>query len=114
MDDDTNSKILKPFFDRGSRLVVNQSAVVEINLGELIENYLKEFWRYPGSLTVPPCSEGVTWSVFINPIRIPDKFIDKLRKNILALTSREPQPLEDRRIYRSFSPSTSRYSSNYY
>jgi len=28
------------------------------------------FWRYEGSLTVPPCSENVQWRIFDRPIRI--------------------------------------------
>ncbi|EPY80295.1 hypothetical protein CB1_000844021 [Camelus ferus] len=31
---------------------------------------LRDYWVYEGSLTVPPCSEGVTWILFRYPLTI--------------------------------------------
>ena len=35
----------------------------------------RPFVHYPGSLTTPPCSEGVDWFVFMQPIKVPDSQI---------------------------------------
>nr|XP_035924153.1 carbonic anhydrase-related protein isoform X2 [Halichoerus grypus] len=31
---------------------------------------LRDYWVYEGSLTIPPCSEGVTWILFRYPLTI--------------------------------------------
>lgn len=36
--------------------------------------------RYEGSLTTPPCTEGVSWNVLTTPIELSDAQIDQLRR----------------------------------
>ena len=60
------------------------------------------FYRYQGSLTVPPCTEGLTWTVFTEPIQLLDSEINKLRTNIMVKNYRYPEPVHDRIIYRNF------------
>lgn len=42
------------------------------NLAEFIpdESKLRNYYRYEGSLTVPPCTSGITWTVFDHKIPI--------------------------------------------
>ena len=52
-------------------------------------------WRYDGSLTTPPCSEGVKWFVLTKPITLSAEQIAKLRA-VLQANNRPVQPLNDR------------------
>uniref|UniRef100_A0A915DIN1 carbonic anhydrase n=1 Tax=Ditylenchus dipsaci TaxID=166011 RepID=A0A915DIN1_9BILA len=46
------------------------------------------FIRYMGSLTTEPCTEGVIWTVFAQPVLISQAQIDQLR----ALVDNSPTP----------------------
>lgn len=52
-------------------------------------------WRYDGSLTTPPCSEGVRWFVMQTPVRLSAEQIQRFRA-IIRGNSRPVQPLNDR------------------
>ena len=90
------------YFQAGAGLVkVNDSTVIRLKLSTLIGKNLDRFYRYSGSLTTPPCTEVVTWTVFRDPVVLPDSFIQGFR-NLYPKTFREPQPLYKRTVYRSF------------
>ncbi|CAF3991900.1 unnamed protein product, partial [Rotaria sordida] len=55
-----------------------------------------------GSLTTPPCTEGVIWTVFKTPIIFSENEIDGFRKNISLENYRSPQALYNRMVYRNF------------
>jgi carbonic anhydrase len=40
------------------------------------------FWTYSGSLTTPPCSEGVKWTVLKNPVNVSQATVDRFRSII--------------------------------
>lgn len=61
----------------------------------------KEHFRYSGSMTTPPCHEGVAWHVMATPIEAAAADIDKLAENMPPANSRGVQPLNGRLISRS-------------
>ncbi|CAH2285276.1 carbonic anhydrase-related [Pelobates cultripes] len=78
---------------------------------------LRDYWVYTGSLTMPPCSEGVTWILFRYPLTISQTQIEEFRRlrmhvkgadledgldGILADNFRPTQPLNDRTIRAAF------------
>lgn len=54
-----------------SRIGVTDSEGTHINVAELLPE-AKSFFTYTGSLTTPPCSEGVRWFVLTEPVAISD------------------------------------------
>lgn len=51
--------------------------------------------RYDGSLTTPPCSEGVAWHVVLDPIELSSEQIATLTA-VIDNTNRPVQPVNDR------------------
>ncbi len=67
-----------------------------INLTKLLPKSLAAF-QYPGSLTTPPCSEGVLWSVLSEPITLSHAQVAKLRERYHH-TNRPVMPLGERKF----------------
>ncbi|XP_008590845.1 PREDICTED: carbonic anhydrase 13 [Galeopterus variegatus] len=71
-----------------------------------------DYWTYPGSLTVPPLLESVTWIVLKQPINISSQQLAKFRglqctaegevEAFLLSNHRPPQPLKGRKVRASF------------
>ena len=57
-----------------------------------------EYYTYNGSLTTPPCSEGVLWVVLKNPITASSEQIDRFHDAMGADTNRPIQPRNARTI----------------
>lgn len=60
-------------------------------------------YRYDGSLTTPPCSEGVKWIVMMKPIEISQTQINSLAQ-ILKHDNRPIQPLNNRKVIEDSTP----------
>ena len=60
-----------------------------------------EFYKYSGSLTTPPCSEGVLWMVFKQPIDASAEQIQTLNE-VMGNNSRPIQPNYARSVLKSW------------
>ena len=55
------------------------------------------YFSFNGSLTTPPCSEGVSWHVLKTPVEMSPKQISAFKK-IFKMNARPVQPLNDRKV----------------
>lgn len=76
-----------------------QMAQGEINAADLLPTD-QAYWNFPGSLTTPPCSEGVNWNVMKNPVTISAEQHAAYTK-VYPNTARPLQPVNDRAIVSS-------------
>lgn len=58
----------------------------------------KSYYRFSGSLTTPPCTEGVVWLVMKKPIKASKEQIQKMQKALGQANNRPIQPLHGRLI----------------
>jgi len=56
----------------------------------------KEYYMYGGSLTTPPCTEGVSWYIFKTPITISLNQVKQLQKLMPLNNYRNEQPMNGR------------------
>lgn len=61
---------------------------------------MRDYFRYNGSLTDPPCSENVTWFVLQKPVEVPGHLIDRLLR-IMGKNSRPVQKINGRSVLTS-------------
>ena len=74
-----NSLIESLKFDQtveGSTITVNNVALSDL----LATADLSEYWSYSGSLTVPPCIEGIKWTVIKKPLPISEAQLSAFTK----------------------------------
>lgn len=56
---------------------------------------LQQYLHYRGSLTTPPCSEGVDWLVWTEPLAVPQQQVAAFRR-FAGMNARPVQPLNQR------------------
>lgn len=74
----------------------NDVAGVQINAAELLPSSLS-YYSYTGSLTTPPCSEGVEWMVLMRPVQVSEAQM-KAFTTIFPKSTRPVQPANGRSI----------------
>jgi carbonic anhydrase len=57
----------------------------------------RSYWAFMGSLTTPPCSEGVRWQVLKTPVELSRAQLDAFRK-LYPMNARPVQPLNGRKV----------------
>ena len=92
----------KKYADAASQLInVNDTMNCTFNISQLMKANKRKFYRYSGSLTTPPCTEGVIWTVFTDKIPIAEESLNQLRQNIMKKDYRPVQPINNRIIFRN-------------
>lgn len=56
----------------------------------------RDYYSYTGSLTMPPCTEGVRWLILKTPVRLLKDHIDQFKAVVEQPDNRPVQPLNDR------------------
>ncbi len=106
--DDGNLLVIGVMMKQGkeNKTIKDIWAVMPEEVGKSVESDIKinaknllpkkrTYYTYEGSLTTPPCSEGVTWIVMKEGIEVSKSQIEKFRK-LYDMNSRPVQPLNDR------------------
>ncbi len=75
----------------------NADSGIRIDPRSLLPRNKKEYYSFAGSLTTPPCSEGVEWYVLAEPITMSLSQLDQL-KNFYTNNARHIQNLNSRSI----------------
>lgn len=78
-----------------------QDKTVEVKSPFNITRFLphdKSYYHFEGSLTTPPCTEGVTWLVLKEPVEVSKAQVTKFEKLLGHHNNRPIQPLNDRQV----------------
>lgn len=95
----TNQELEKAWRQMPSALNKPESLTTPLNVGALIPATDSEhYYRFSGSLTTPPCSEGVRWLVLETPATISAAQVAQFTAAIHHANNRPIQPLNGRVI----------------
>ncbi|PAF53434.1 hypothetical protein BKH42_05780 [Helicobacter sp. 13S00482-2] len=92
-----DNKILNPVWKVMPKKTGEKVKVSNVDLAKLIPNKI-HFFHYNGSLTTPPCTEGVSWFILKEPLEISKDQIKKFQQTIKEPNNRPIQPLNGRKI----------------
>ncbi|WP_258667217.1 carbonic anhydrase family protein [Pseudomonas sp. B21-040] len=66
------------------------------NIADLLPT-TRHYYSYMGSLTTPPCSEGVRWHVLTQPVQLSHAQLQAFQA-LYPMNARPVQPLNDRTV----------------
>ncbi len=69
-----------------------------VNAGDLLPPFDRSYYTYSGSLTTPPCSEGVRWFVLKEPVFVSQAAIDHLHEVIAEFPGYDGFPNNNRPV----------------
>ncbi|XP_055453538.1 carbonic anhydrase 9 isoform X2 [Psammomys obesus] len=88
----------------------SKTEIPGLDVSALLPSDLSRYYRYEGSLTTPPCSQGVIWTVLNQTVKLSASQLHTLSVSLwgphdsrLQLNFRDTQPLNGRMIEASFS-----------
>ncbi|NXO81913.1 CAH6 anhydrase, partial [Sitta europaea] len=91
------------------RFAGQSTTLSSLDVQAMLPENLSHFYRYQGSLTTPPCSESVIWTIFHQPIVLSHTQIQLLENTLLDWHNRtlrndyrQVQPLQGREVQASF------------
>ncbi|NWV29779.1 CAH6 anhydrase, partial [Origma solitaria] len=93
------------------RFAGQSTTLSSLDVQAMLPENLGHFYRYKGSLTTPPCSESVIWTIFHSPILLSHTQVQLLESTLLDWHNRtlrndyrRVQPLWGRVVEASFPP----------
>ncbi|NWS82755.1 CAH6 anhydrase, partial [Toxostoma redivivum] len=91
------------------RFAGQSTTLSSLDVQAMLPENLSHFYRYQGSLTTPPCSESVIWTIFHSPVVLSHTQIQLLENTLLDWHNRtlrndyrHAQPLQGRVVEASF------------
>ncbi|KAL1117259.1 hypothetical protein AAG570_004585 [Ranatra chinensis] len=103
-EDDIDNAFLQPLLSVASATVENEENKLKVNilsLDHLLPKETSDFYRYDGSLTTPPCTETVVWSLMKDASsisRLQVKLLNDIHLSHGVNNFRPTQPLNERRV----------------
>jgi carbonic anhydrase len=85
---------LAPFFNNLPAAEGEVAPSATVNAAEILPDD-QSYWRYNGSLTTPPCTEGVKWFVMTTPVELSADQI-AAHNAIYSGNARPTEPMNDR------------------
>jgi carbonic anhydrase len=104
LEEGTENAAYQPFIDNlPAEKTDPKDAGVKINVMDMIPSVQTTF-RYSGSLTTPPCTEGVNWLLMTSPVDLSMRQLTVLDSLFEGGNNRPVQPINDRTLMEDSTP----------